>query len=223
MIHKIPPECFDQGYQYFSFDVTSSFTKVPLNKTINIIMEKIYREKLVNTQHKVTKVYFKKIDKRLLHKNLAFSFNGIICKRKDRASMGSSLGPVLANIIMTELKRVIVEPLITSGKIKFYIRYVDDTLLLAKEDDMYIFDKYNSFHKNFKFTKHTFDDNNIHFLDIAIDKSKTDLYYKPTHTGQYSDIAMFHGIIKVHGLNPFTTEQTKFVHQPKSLDFKLTR
>ena len=33
-----------------------------------------------------------------------------------------------------------------------------------------------------------FDDNNINFLDIAIDKNKTDLYYKPTHTGQYSDI-----------------------------------
>ena len=48
--------------------------------------------------------------------------------------MGSSLGPVLANIIMTELERVIVEPLITSGKIKFHIRYVDDTLLLVKEE-----------------------------------------------------------------------------------------
>ena len=33
--------------------------------------------------------------------------------------MGLLMGPVLANIIMTELERVIVEPLITSGKIKF--------------------------------------------------------------------------------------------------------
>ena len=61
----------------------------------------------------------------------AFSFNGTIRKQKDGVSMGSSLGPVLANIIMTELERVIVEPLIRSGKTKFYIRYVDDTLLLA--------------------------------------------------------------------------------------------
>ena len=39
---------------------------------------------------------------------------------------------------MTELEEVIVEPLVTSGKIKFYkfyIRYVDGTLLLAKEKD----------------------------------------------------------------------------------------
>ena len=90
--------------------------------------------------------------------------------------MGSSLGPVLANIIMRVLERVIVEPLIRSGKVKFYIRYVDDTLLLAKEKDiMFIFDKFNSFHKNLKFTIDRFDDNSIHFLDIAIDKNKTDL------------------------------------------------
>ena len=56
--------------------------------------------------------------------------------RKKVVSMGSPLGPVLVNIIMTELERVIVEPLITSGKIKFYARYVDDTLLLAKEEDI---------------------------------------------------------------------------------------
>ena len=56
--------------------------------------------------------------------------------RKKVVSMGSPLGPVLVNIIMTELERVIVEPLITSGKIKFYARYVDDTLLLTKEEDI---------------------------------------------------------------------------------------
>ena len=47
--------------------------------------------------------------------------------------MGSSLGPVHANIIMTELESQsyrIVEPLIASAKIKFYIQNVDDTLLL---------------------------------------------------------------------------------------------
>ena len=138
----------------------------------------------------------------------AIAFNVTIRKQKDGVSMGSSLGPVLANIIMTEFERVIVEPLIRSGKIKFYIRYVDDTLLLAKEEDiMFIFDKFNSYHVNFKFTIDRFDDNNIHLLDIAIDKNKTDLYYKPTHTGQYSDLnSNVPWNYKFHGLKPFTTE-----------------
>ena len=155
-----------------------------MNKTVNVILERIYKEKLVNA--KLRRNTFKKLIKDCCRKS-AFSFNGIIRKQKDGVSMSSSLGPVLANII-TELERVIVEPLITSDKIKFYIRYVDDTLFLAKEEDMFILDKLYSFHKNLKFTTDCFEKNNIHFLDIAIDKNKTDVYFKPTHTGQYSDI-----------------------------------
>ena len=104
--------------------------------------------------------------------------------------MGSSLGPVLPNIIMTELELKIVFTFIDSGKIKFYTRLVDDTLLLAKEEDInYIFNKFNSFHPTLQFTMDCFDNGKVHFLDISIDKNKTDLYYKPTHTGQYSDIS----------------------------------
>ena len=45
-----------------------------------------------------------------------------------------------------------------------------------------MFNNFNSFYENIKFLKDRFDDNNIHFLDITIDKKK------PTHTDQYSDI-----------------------------------
>ena len=30
------------------------------------------------------------------------------------------------------------------------------------------------------------DDGNVHFLDIKINKTETDIYYKPTFTGQYA-------------------------------------
>ena len=104
--------------------------------------------------------------------------------------MGSLLGPVLVNIIMTELEIKIVNLLINSGKIKFYTRFVGDTLLLAKEEDInYIFKKFNSFHSSLQFTIDRFDNGNVHFLDISIDKNNTDLYYKTTHTGQYSDLS----------------------------------
>ena len=48
--------------------------------------------------------------------------------------MGGSLGPVLANIIMTEFEEIIVKQLIDRGLITFYCRYVDDILLLIKPD-----------------------------------------------------------------------------------------
>ena len=115
MIHKIPPEFSDQSYRYFSFVVTSLFIDVSLNKTVNIL-ERIYKEKLVNRK------FWKNTSKKLIKDcctKTAFSYNGIIRKQKDEVLMGSSLGPVLANIIMMELERVIVETLITSGKRSF--------------------------------------------------------------------------------------------------------
>ena len=67
--------------------------------------------------------------------------------------MGSPLGPTLANIIMTELETVIIKPLINSGKIVFYKRYVDDTLVLAKLSDIeYILNTFNTFHSQIQFT-----------------------------------------------------------------------
>lgn len=45
--------------------------------------------------------------------------------------------------------------------------------------------KFNSFHRNLKFVMGCFEDNNVHFLNITIDKTDTDLYFKPMHTGKY--------------------------------------
>ena len=67
------------------------------------------------------------------------------------------------------------------------MRYVDDTLLLVKEKDVkLIHERLNSFDKNIKFTIDNFSDGSVHFLDIQIDKNHTSIYYKPTHTGQFT-------------------------------------
>ena len=44
----------------------------------------------------------------------------------------------------------------------------------------------NSFDKNIKFTVDTFSGGKAHFLVIKVDKNHTDIYYKDTHTGQYT-------------------------------------
>ena len=101
--------------------------------------------------------------------------------------MGSSLGPVIANIFMTELEKFILDELINDNIVKFYIRYVDDTLLLIKtEDTDKILKKFNSFDKNIQFTVDKFLNGNVHFLDIKINRNKTDIYFKEAHTGQYT-------------------------------------
>ena len=64
--------------------------------------------------------------------------------------MGSSLGPVLANIIMTQMESEIVKTLETKGVIKRYMRYADNKLLLIKPENVEtLLREFNSFHNIF--------------------------------------------------------------------------
>ena len=107
--------------------------------------------------------------------------------------MESPLGPTLTDIIMTALEDAIIKPLIDSGGLKFYSRFVDDTLVLAKPSDFpFILNKLNSFHPQLQFTIDSFtDDQDMHFLDIKITPNGTSVYRKSTHTGQYVHLSSF--------------------------------
>ena len=99
-IQNISSTLFEQGYVFVSFDVVSLFANVSLDRTIKIILKKIYEDKLITTTLK------KRTMKKLITdvcKKTAFSFNGNVYKQTDGVSMGSSLRPVIANIFMTEL------------------------------------------------------------------------------------------------------------------------
>ena len=100
--------------------------------------------------------------------------------------MGASLGPVLANIIMTELERVVVDKLVQNVAIKFYARYVDDTLLLVKPHQVDgILSEFNKFHKSLEFTVDKFEDCVPHFLDLEVHRDGISIYRKETHTAQF--------------------------------------
>ena len=130
----------------------------------------------------------KKLLKDCCTKN-AFTFNNVIYEQTDGVSMGSCLGLTLANIIKTELETKVVDSLFKDGLLKFYIRYVDDTLALIKESDIDdVIGKLNSFHPSLNVTVDKFDDGVVHYLDLKIIDNESDIYYKDTHTGQYIHI-----------------------------------
>ena len=131
---------------FVSLHVVSLFTNVPLKKTVDIILKCIYTDKKITTA--LTKRSLLKLILDTCQKT-AFSFNGKLYKQTDGVSMGGSLGSVLANIIMTECEKVIVNQLIENNIVKFYIRYVDDTLLVLRMKDIdIVLNKFNSFNKN---------------------------------------------------------------------------
>ena len=182
-------ELVNEGYKFVSFDVTSLFTNVPLNKTITIILNRIYEQKLIKTT--LTKRTLKKLIVDTCTKT-AFSFNNKIYEQIDGVSMGASLGPVLANIIMTELEKEIVDDLLKDNIIRFYCRYVDDTLILVKPNDIQqVLNKFNSFHKNLQFTVDTFENKTPHFLNLEIHPDRISTYRKETHTGQYTNFQSY--------------------------------
>ena len=134
---------------------------------------------------KLRKSTLKKLNKDACLKT-AFSYNNKLYKQIDGFSMGSSLGSILVNIIMTVLEKIVVSDLVNSGLIKFYIRHVDDTLLLAKEEDVdNIVQQFNAFDDNLTFTIYKFTDSSFYFLDNKIERNETDLFYKNTHRGRY--------------------------------------
>ena len=152
-------------------------------------MNRVYKEKAISTSLKQRTL--KKLIKDTCSKT-AFLFDNVIYEQIDGVSMGAALGPVLANIIMTELERVVVDKLIGSGKIKFYACYVDDTLLLVKLEDIDdILNRFNAYHNNLEFTVDKFQDCVPHFLDLEIHPDGISIYRKETHTAQFVHFESF--------------------------------
>ena len=110
-----------------SFDVSSLFTNVPLDETIDICADVLFQED--NTELK--RASFVKLMK-LATSSTEFSFNENMYRQSDGVAMGSPLGPTLANIFMGYLEEnyfsTNVEPLM-------YVRYVDDCFILLKNED----------------------------------------------------------------------------------------
>ena len=88
-----------------SYDVNSLFTEIPLDETIDYVIDQIYNE------GKLPPLMSKTIFKRLLErvtKGSVFSFNNKLYKQTDGCGMGNPLSPVLANIFMCKLEEHII-------------------------------------------------------------------------------------------------------------------
>ena len=109
-----------------SFDVVSLFTNIPLEETVDICLNKLYEncERVHNLQRKDLK--------RLIlfaAKENHFLFDDKIFDQTDGVSMGSPLGPILANIFMCNLEEKVLNTF-NGSKPLVYRRFVDDSFLV---------------------------------------------------------------------------------------------
>ena len=185
-VEKIRGERIPRDHEMVSFDVVSLFTNVPLDFTINLILDKVYREKAIRT--KLEREELKKLLE-ICTKEMHFSFNGAIYKQINGVAMGSPLGPVIANICMAELEKVIIPQL--GDKISLWQRYVDDTCTFIKKGETEaVLDVLNGFHESINFTYEKEVGGAISFLDVKLIRKEdgsfeTDVHRKETDTNVY--------------------------------------
>ena len=176
-----------------SYDVTSLFTNIPLEETINIAVDVILKS---NKEIKITKKELKELFQ-FATSHSHFLFDGNYYDQVDGVAMGSPLGPVLANLFMAYHEKDWIEGF-TSSSITFYKRYVDDIFCLdeSKIEAKMFLQYLNEKHPSIKFTMETEVNKTIPFLDVLIRSSNdgtfhTSVYRKSTFLGLFLNFISF--------------------------------
>ena len=174
-----------------TFDDKSSFTGIPLNKTIEITLEGMYDQKEINTG--IPKNITKEILLRCT-KNVHFLFEDAIYQQTDGVGIRSPQGPILAGIFMIDLQTTIVPTL--GNLLCKWKRCVDDNYCIVKTDSVNeILLKLNSFHINMQFTYEAESNNLLPFLYVLVigknNSIETTIYTKPTNNNIYLNWNLF--------------------------------
>ena len=163
--------------------MVSLFTNIPLKETIEIVSDYVYR-----SEYKPN--YEKKHFKKLLTLATGGYFlykNRLFCQI-DGVTMGSPLGPTLANFFLAHFENVFMNEA-HDFLPKLYLRYVDDVYCVfdSMEAVMRFLSFLNSLHPNLQFT-HELGQKKLAFLDTEFSLNldsigfSTEVYRKPTNT-----------------------------------------
>ena len=164
-----------------SFDVTSLFTNIPLNETINLVVDliKTSQPDLNVSEKDLTSLF------NFATCEIHFSFKSEFYDQVDGVAMGSPLAPVLANLFMGHYEKEWLsnyEGILPS----YYTRYFDDifSVFNSQDEAKRFFSYVNSRHFNVKFIMETEIHKIILFLDFLIDNRNnifnTTAYHKLT-------------------------------------------
>ena len=199
-LSKINSFSFCKDDFLISFDVESLFTNVPLLDTINIIADSIYDDPC-KSKPPFCKSTFIKLLK--FATGGLFLFKDGLYKQSDGVTMGSPLGPTLANFFLAHLENQWLCNSNSSISIPhFYTRYVDDIFCIFKNGNDFndFLSLLNNTHPNLKFT-FVKGSSSLPFLDVLVtlptnseEKIQTSVFRKPTFTGQllnFSSICPF--------------------------------
>ena len=184
-LQKLKNFCFSQTDILISFDVVSLFTNVPLAETIELITERVYQSE--GPKPRFDKSVFKKLLE--ISTSGLFMYKDKLFRQTDGVSMGSPLGPTLANFCLGLYEEKLFDK--SSNSPALYLRYVDDVFCVFRAGNSHeaFLDKLNQLHPNLKFTAEL-GPSTLAFLDTKIELPKSEddsfsssVYRKATYTG----------------------------------------
>lgn len=155
------------------YDVTSLFMNVPLDQRIQILADVAFADDWFN---KSTKLHLTKANLvnllKVATKNQLFQFDGSLYEQIGGVTMGSPLGPLLANVFVCSVEETLQQDGLLPS---FYRRYVDDTLTTMP--DRVTADRFlhtlNHCHSSVKFTMKTEHDGTLPFSGCGISQPST--------------------------------------------------
>ena len=177
-----------------SLDVDSLFTNVPLDETIKICIDELFKSEMtVSGLNK--KEMFEMLS--LTLKESIILFDNKYYSQIDGVAMGSPLGPTLANIFLCYHESNWLKDCPKDFKPVYYKRYVDDIFVLFNKPEhaQFFLEYMNKKHKNMKFSIETEINGSLSFLDVKIfrenDKFVTSVFRKETFSGVYTNFISF--------------------------------
>ncbi|KXJ27451.1 hypothetical protein AC249_AIPGENE2604 [Exaiptasia diaphana] len=162
-----PHKALVLGDLLVSHDVTSLFTNVPLDETIEILATKAFRDNWFNETNGLNITNPDLVELlELATKDQLFQYNRALYEQKDGVGMGSPLGPLMANAFLCHIEEQLDVP-------DFYRRYVDDTLTaMPCESAANVFlDELNSIHPSLHFTMEIATSGKLLFLGMLLEKN----------------------------------------------------
>ena len=175
-----------------SFDVTALFTKVPVDKSVEIIHDRLTRDTSLPSRTRMTANHVRDLLLTCL-KTTYFLYDGVIYSQVEGAAMGSPVSPIVANLFMEWFEENAINTFMY--EISLWKRYVDDTIVALDDALLEDFTNHiNSIHPSIKFTREEEENNTIPMLDAKTTRDTAGrlsftVYRKPTHTDQYLQFA----------------------------------
>ncbi|XP_064106896.1 uncharacterized protein LOC135215872 [Macrobrachium nipponense] len=167
-----------------SLDVESLFTNVPVDETINIIMDRIYRDPST-PQLNIPEVSLRTLLEICTKKAPFSTHKGQMFRQKDGVAIGSPLGVLFANFYMGTVEERIFSNI---RKPRKYARYIDNIFVQAEDEEEVeavrrMFQHCSSLNYTVEFSN----EGQLPFLDVLISKTddglKTSVYTKQTNLG----------------------------------------